>query len=81
MDSLSVTTILQKERCVFFWCYWENVGPAGVDSDIFTNYVQSNSAALCSSGNYRGYSRQYLIWPTGEAESGYGYGIPVSLSC
>ena len=81
VQELEIWVILQKEDCVWFLCWWDNVGPTGHDDRTWATRVQANSSIVCVPGNYRGYSEERIVWPNGREETGWGVSGERSLSC
>ncbi len=81
VQELEIRVILQVEDCIWLFCWWDNVGPTGYDHKPGEREVQANSSIACVPGHYRGYSEERIVWPNGDAETGWGYSADRSLSC
>lgn len=62
---MTISVMLQRQRCIWYFCWWSSVGSPGNGGPLFTNRLQRTSHALCQVGWWRGYSQHTVTPPLG----------------
>jgi hypothetical protein len=61
---MSVSVMLQRQRCVWFFCWWSGVGTNGYGAGVATR-LERTSNAPCQTGYWRGQSNHTVTPPPG----------------
>jgi hypothetical protein len=62
---MTISVMLQRQRCVWYFCWWSSVGSPGVGGPVQATRLQRTSHALCQTGWWRGYSQHTVTPPLG----------------
>jgi hypothetical protein len=76
---ISVSTDLDRQRCIWFICWWSGVG-SGFNSLLGT-FVSDNAAGGCAKGYWRGTSYHTVLFPSGFIGSGTSRGVSYISFC
>ena len=81
---IKVTTILQRQVCVWKACFFINDTNAdpGIDKKNGKSFLKVHSNKECSPGLYRGKARQYVLaYKGGRPDIRTGYSFSARISC